>query len=184
MGLIQIDLFTTLDGVAQAPGGPDEDTDGGFAFGGWQAPLADEVIGEQVGAGIAELDALLLGRKTYDIFAALLAAPDERDRPGLQQGAQVRRVTGQPDAGMGRLDAARARPRAGGARAARSSRERARHRQPRLRADAARRAALRRAHAVGLPDRARATGRRSSPAAPCRPTSPSSSRRAPRRRAR
>ncbi|HKE72266.1 MAG TPA: dihydrofolate reductase family protein [Acidimicrobiales bacterium] len=69
MGLIQIDLFTTLDGVAQAPGGPDEDTDSGFAFGGWQAPLIDEVVGEQVGAGIAALDALLLGRKTYDIFA-------------------------------------------------------------------------------------------------------------------
>ncbi len=70
MGVIQIDLFTTLDGVAQAPGAPDEDTEGGFEFGGWQAPVADEVIGEQVGAGIAKLDALLLGRKTYDIFAA------------------------------------------------------------------------------------------------------------------
>ncbi len=69
MGLIQIDLFTTLDGVAQAPGGPDEDTENGFAFGGWQAPLIDEVVGEQVGADIAQLDALLLGRKTYDIFA-------------------------------------------------------------------------------------------------------------------
>ena len=69
MGLIRIDLFTTLDGVAQAPGGPDEDTDNGFVFGGWQAPLIDEVVGEQVTAGIAELDALLLGRKTYDIFA-------------------------------------------------------------------------------------------------------------------
>ncbi|HMK12163.1 MAG TPA: dihydrofolate reductase family protein [Acidimicrobiales bacterium] len=69
MGLIQIDLFTTLDGVAQAPGGPDEDTEGSFAFGGWQAPLVDDVDGEQVREGIAELDALLLGRKTYDIFA-------------------------------------------------------------------------------------------------------------------
>src|SRR5262245_3316259 len=69
MGVIQIDLFTTLDGVAQAPGGPDEDTEGGFAFGGWQAPLVDEVDGEQVTAGIVALDALLLGRKTYDIFA-------------------------------------------------------------------------------------------------------------------
>jgi dihydrofolate reductase len=69
MGLIQIDLFTTLDGVAQAPGGPDEDTESGFEFGGWQAPLFDEVVGEHVGAGIADLDALLLGRKTYDIFA-------------------------------------------------------------------------------------------------------------------
>lgn len=69
MGVIQIDLFTTLDGVAQAPGGPDEDTEGGFTFGGWMAPVDDEVIGEQVSAGIAKLDALLLGRKTFDIFA-------------------------------------------------------------------------------------------------------------------
>jgi dihydrofolate reductase len=70
MGLVQIDLFTTLDGVAQAPGAPEEDTDGGFAFGGWQAPLIDDLVGEQVTAGIAALDALLLGRRTYDIFAA------------------------------------------------------------------------------------------------------------------
>ena len=69
MGIIHIDLFTTLDGVAQAPGGPQEDTEGGFAFGGWQAPIADAVVGEQVVAGITRLDALLLGRKTYDIFA-------------------------------------------------------------------------------------------------------------------
>jgi hypothetical protein len=53
MGLIPIDLFTTLDGVAQAPGGPDEDADGGFAFGGWQAPLIDEVVGEQIGSEMA-----------------------------------------------------------------------------------------------------------------------------------
>ena len=69
MGLIHIDLFTTLDGVAQAPGGPDEDTDNGFAFGGWQAPLLDEVVGEQIDSGMAGMDALLLGRRTYDIFA-------------------------------------------------------------------------------------------------------------------
>jgi dihydrofolate reductase len=69
MGLIHIDLFTTLDGVAQAPGGPDEDPEGGFTFGGWQAPLMDEVVGEQVDAGMAGMDALLLGRRTYDIFA-------------------------------------------------------------------------------------------------------------------
>jgi dihydrofolate reductase len=69
MGLIHIDLFTTLDGVAQAPGGPEEDTDGGFAFGGWQAPLIDEVVGQQIDSGMAGMDALLLGRRTYDIFA-------------------------------------------------------------------------------------------------------------------
>ena len=70
MGLIHIDLFTTLDGVAQAPGGPEEDTDDGFAFGGWQAPLIDEVVGEQIDSGMAGMDALLLGRRTYDIFAS------------------------------------------------------------------------------------------------------------------
>jgi dihydrofolate reductase len=69
MGQIHIDLFTTLDGVAQAPGGPEEDPEGGFRFGGWQAPLFDDVVGEQVGAGMARMDALLLGRRTYDIFA-------------------------------------------------------------------------------------------------------------------
>ncbi|WP_105036217.1 dihydrofolate reductase family protein [Cryobacterium aureum] len=69
-GRIHIDLFTTLDGVAQAPGGPDEDPDGGFAFGGWQAPLFDETDGAQIGAGIEAMDALLLGRRTYDIFAS------------------------------------------------------------------------------------------------------------------
>jgi dihydrofolate reductase len=69
MGRIEIDLFTTLDLVAQAPGGPEEDTEGGFKFGGWQAPFSDDVVGEQIVAGIASMDALLLGRKTYDIFA-------------------------------------------------------------------------------------------------------------------
>ncbi|MGW4481223.1 dihydrofolate reductase family protein [Rhodococcus triatomae] len=69
MGLIDIELFTTLDLVAQAPGGPEEDPDG-FPFGGWQAPLLDEVAGGQVAAAYEGTDALLLGRRTYDIFAA------------------------------------------------------------------------------------------------------------------
>ena len=69
-GRITIDLFTTLDLVAQAPGGPEEDTSGGFPYGGWQAPLPDDVVGKEVMAGIEKLDALVLGRKTYDIFAA------------------------------------------------------------------------------------------------------------------
>jgi dihydrofolate reductase len=69
-GRVIIDLFTTLDGVAQGPGGPDEDTSGGFRFGGWQAPLPSETVGREVRAGLASLDALLLGRRTYDIFAS------------------------------------------------------------------------------------------------------------------
>ncbi|MDN4639154.1 dihydrofolate reductase family protein [Agreia sp. PsM10] len=69
-GRIEIDLFSTLDGVMQAPGGPEEDPSGGFAFGGWQAPMNDEAVGGQVIEGIRRMDALLLGRRTYDIFAA------------------------------------------------------------------------------------------------------------------
>ena len=69
MGLIHIELFTTLDLVGQSPGGPDEDP-AGFPFGGWQAPLLDEVAGAQIGAAYEGTDALLLGRRTYDIFAA------------------------------------------------------------------------------------------------------------------
>lgn len=68
-GRIIIDLFSSLDGVQQAPGGPEEDPEGGFAYGGWQAPLTSAVDGEQIMAGIRATDALLLGRRTYDIFA-------------------------------------------------------------------------------------------------------------------
>ena len=70
MGIVAVDLFTTLDGVYQAPGGPDEDPSGGFELGGWQAPYADKESGERIRAGIERLDALLLGRRTYDIFAS------------------------------------------------------------------------------------------------------------------
>lgn len=69
MGLIDIELFATLDLVGQGPGGPDEDPIG-FRFGGWQAPLMDDVAGAQVAAAYEGTDALLLGRRTYDIFAA------------------------------------------------------------------------------------------------------------------
>jgi dihydrofolate reductase len=70
MGLIDIEMFATLDLVGQAPGGPDEDPEGGFPFGGWQAPLMDEAAGATVLAAYEDTDALLLGRRTYDIFAA------------------------------------------------------------------------------------------------------------------
>src|SRR4051794_28220883 len=69
MGLIDIELFATLDLVGQAPGGPEEDPEG-FPFGGWQAPLMDDVAGASVLAAYKGTDALLLGRRTYDIFAA------------------------------------------------------------------------------------------------------------------
>jgi dihydrofolate reductase len=62
--------FVTLDGVMQAPGLPDEDTEGGFKHGGWQQPYFDDVFANVIeNETMAAADALLLGRRTYDIFA-------------------------------------------------------------------------------------------------------------------
>ncbi len=67
-----VGAFVSLDGVMQAPGGPAEDPTGGFQFGGWVAPLADtdQVFGEEVSDLFGQSYDLLLGRKTYEIFAA------------------------------------------------------------------------------------------------------------------
>jgi dihydrofolate reductase len=62
--------FVSLDGVMQAPGGPEEDPTGGFAYGGWTFPHWDEIMGAAIGEGFAKPFDLLLGRKTYEIFAA------------------------------------------------------------------------------------------------------------------
>ena len=84
MRKIIIQEFITLDGVMQAPGGPDEDTSSGFTFGGWTAPYfadADEEAGELMQKWMQPSD-LLLGRKTFDIFAAYW--PDHVDMwPGI-----------------------------------------------------------------------------------------------------
>jgi dihydrofolate reductase len=72
MRKIIVQEFITLDGVMQAPGGPEEDTSLGFKYGGWTAPYfreADAEAGELMGKWLAPSD-LLLGRKTFDIFAA------------------------------------------------------------------------------------------------------------------
>jgi dihydrofolate reductase len=62
--------FVSLDGVMQAPGAPEEDRDGGFKYGGWTFPLFDDTVGEAMGGLFSRPFDLLLGRKTYDIFAA------------------------------------------------------------------------------------------------------------------
>ena len=62
--------FISLDGVMQAPGGPDEDTTSGFEYGGWTFPYFDDFSGQEMGKQIKPPLDLLLGRKTYDIFAA------------------------------------------------------------------------------------------------------------------
>lgn len=64
-----VSLFTSLDGVVQAPGGPNEDPAGGFRLGGWTVPYADDIIGRHVSDLMAAPFELLLGRRTYDIFA-------------------------------------------------------------------------------------------------------------------
>ena len=65
-----VSSFLTLDGVMQAPGGPGEDDDGGFAHGGWSVNYWDEQMGQVMGEAMGTPFDLVLGRKTYDIFAA------------------------------------------------------------------------------------------------------------------
>lgn len=62
--------FITLDGVMQGPGGPKEDVSNGFKFGGWTVPYFDEISGNEMAKQMEGTYDLLLGRKTYDIFAA------------------------------------------------------------------------------------------------------------------
>ncbi|MDS0294464.1 dihydrofolate reductase family protein [Halogeometricum luteum] len=69
-GTLVVGAFLALDGVMQAPGGPDEDRDGGFEHGGWTVNYWDERMGEVMDEQFAGVDALLLGRRTYEIFAA------------------------------------------------------------------------------------------------------------------
>jgi dihydrofolate reductase len=72
--------FVTLDGVMQAPGGPDEDRSGGFNYGGWSVNYwDDDIMPSTMDAGVEKLEALLLGRKTYEIFAAYW--PNVSDEP-------------------------------------------------------------------------------------------------------
>ncbi len=99
MGIISADVFLTLDGVYQAPGGPDEDPSGGFPFGGWQGAYWSDEGGEIIGAELARLDALLLGRRTYDIFAAYW--PQQEDEIGAKFNAVPKfvasRTIGEPE---------------------------------------------------------------------------------------
>jgi dihydrofolate reductase len=70
MRKIVVGTFLSVDGVMQAPGGPDEDREGGFEHGGWSFPYWDDGMGELIDGWTNQADGLLLGRKTYEIFAA------------------------------------------------------------------------------------------------------------------
>lgn len=78
MRKLLVTTFLTLDGVMQAPGGPEEDDGGGFAYGGWSVNYWDDKMGEVMDGILGKPFDLLLGRKTYEIFAAYWPdAPDE-----------------------------------------------------------------------------------------------------------
>jgi dihydrofolate reductase len=78
MRKLVVNEFLSVDGVMQGPGSPEEDTEGGFRHGGWQTQFFDEAVLAGAQAGMAETDAYLFGRKTYQIMAAHWpTAPDD-----------------------------------------------------------------------------------------------------------
>ena len=94
--------FITLDGVIQAGGGPEEDPSGGFKYGGWQAPYSDETLGNVMAQQMREPFALLLGRKTFAIFASYW--PQHADQLARdQRGDEVCRFEHAPGARVEQL---------------------------------------------------------------------------------
>src|SRR4051812_46553541 len=87
---VVVNAFMSLDGVVQAPGGPDEDTDGGFAHGGWSHPYFDvDVMGPAIAEGMERADALLFGRRTWQGMAA--AWPGRAGDPYADQMNAIRK---------------------------------------------------------------------------------------------
>ena len=85
--------FVSLDGVMQAPGGPKEDPTGGFELGGWVAGYFDDVVGAAMGEVLSKPYELLLGRKTYDIFAAHWPHLTDPKAPDYPIAEQFNRIT-------------------------------------------------------------------------------------------
>ena len=81
MGTLTIATFMTLDGVMQAPGGPDEDREGGFEHGGWSFPYFSDDMGEVISDEFGRAECFLLGRRTYEIFAGSWPNFPDKDDP-------------------------------------------------------------------------------------------------------
>jgi dihydrofolate reductase len=93
-----VQTFVTLDGVMQAPGGPGEDDDGGFAYGGWSVNYWDDQMGEVMGEATSRPFAMVLGRRTYDIMAAFWpTAPEEAGAKVFNDATKYVASRGRPD---------------------------------------------------------------------------------------
>jgi len=93
-----VTTFLSLDGVMQAPGGPDEDPSGGFELGGWSFHYFDDEVGEEMGQLMSGSFDLLLGRRTYDIFAAFWpSAPEDETSTPLNKATKFVTSRGRPD---------------------------------------------------------------------------------------
>ncbi|AKU99050.1 Dihydrofolate reductase [Labilithrix luteola] len=93
MRKIIVGAFVSVDGVMQAPGGPEEDPTGGFEHGGWVAGYFDQVVGEAMGELFGTPYDLLLGRKTYDIFAEHWPHITDPSQPDYPIAEQFNRIT-------------------------------------------------------------------------------------------
>jgi len=84
-----VNTFVTVDGVMQAPGGPEEDPSGGFKHGGWSAGYWDEQMANAMGESMSRPFDLVLGRKTYEIFAAHWPHSDEPAAKALTRATKL-----------------------------------------------------------------------------------------------